>query len=259
MHLQDGARALGGHRAGDDRLDCLGLCQTVGHHQNLAGLHDGLDAHGVGLLGHQILVAVEEALVGLDGGRGQIHAVGLQLKGLARLVEADVAVGAKTQQLQVDAAHAVDDLVVLFAGIRSIGVGAVGQMDGLGADVDLVKQVLVHKAPIAFGMLLGQAAVLVQIDGGDLREIQVALVVPVHQLSVCANRGAAGRQTQHAVGLHNDLCGDDVGSLAGHVLVIFCTNDLHNGEPPVILLCCFQYSIFSGQKGSRFVNKTKCR
>ena len=112
--------------------------------------------------------------------------MGLQLKSLARLVEADVAVGAKAQQLQVDAAHAVDDLVVLFAGIRSIGVGAVGQMDGLGADVDLVKQVLVHKAPIAFGVLLGQAAVLVQIDGGDLREIQVALVVPVHQLSVCA-------------------------------------------------------------------------
>ncbi len=34
----------------------------------VACLHDGADAHGVSLLGHQILVAVKEALVGLDGG-----------------------------------------------------------------------------------------------------------------------------------------------------------------------------------------------
>ncbi len=96
-------------------FDRLGLGQAVGHHQHLAGLHDGLDAHGVGLLGHQIFVAVKEALVGLDGGFGQIDAVGLQLKRIARLVEADVAVRAEAQQLQVDAAHAVDDVVVLLA------------------------------------------------------------------------------------------------------------------------------------------------
>ena len=236
MHLQDGTRTLRGDGAGHDGLDGLGLGQTVGHHQHLAGLHDGLDAHGVSLLGHEVLVAVKEALVGLDGGGGQVHAVGLQLKGFARLVEADVAVGAKAQQLQVDAAHAVDDLVVLCAGVCCIGVGAVGQVDGLRADVHMVKQVLVHEAPVALRMLLGQAAVLVQVDGGDFREVHIALVVPLHQLGIRAHRGAAGGQAQHTVRLHDDLRGDDVCRLAGHILVILCTNDLHSGNLLIFLV-----------------------
>ena len=97
----------------------------------------------------------------------------------------------------------------------------------------MVKQVLVHEAPIAFRVLLGQAAVLVQIHGGHLGEIQVALVVPLHQLGVGPHRGAARCQAQHAVGFHDDLRGDDVGCLAGHILVIFCTNDLHTNNLPV--------------------------
>ena len=157
--------------------------------------------------------------------------MGLQLKGLARLVEADVAVVADAQQLQVDAAHSVDDLVVLCAGILCIGIGAVRQVDLCRVDVHLVEQVAVHEAPVAFRVLLGQAAVLVQIDGGHLRKIDVALVVPVHQLCIRAHGGAAGRQTQHAVGLHNDLCRNDIGCLAGHIRIILCTNDLHHKRP----------------------------
>ena len=153
--------------------------------------------------------------------------MGLQLECLTRLVEADVAVGAEAQQLQVDAAHAVDDVVVLGAGVGRVGVGAVGQMDGLGADVHMVEQVLVHEAPIAFGVLFGQSAVLVEVDGGHFGEVEVALVIPLHQLCVSAHRGASGRQTQHTVRFHDDLRGDDVCRLAGHILVVFCTNDLH--------------------------------
>ena len=121
----------------------------------------------------------------------------------------------------------MDDLVVLCAGILCIGVGAVRQVDLCRVDVHLVEQVAVHEAPVAFRVLLGQAAVLVQIDGGHLRKIDVALVVPVHQLCIRAHRGAAGRQTQHTVRFHDDLRGDDVCRLAGHILVVFCTNDLH--------------------------------
>ena len=127
--------------------------------------------------------------------------------------------------------HSVDDLVVLCAGILCIGVGAVRQVDLGRVDVHLIEQILVHEAPVAFRVLLGQAAVLVQIDGGHLRKIDVALVVPVHQLCIRANGGAAGRQTQHAVGLHNDLCRNDIGCLAGHIRIILCTNDLHHKRP----------------------------
>ena len=109
----------------------------------------------------------------------------------------------------------------------------------------MVKQVAVHEAPIALGVLLRQAAVLVQIDGRDLGEVDIALVVPLDQLLVGAHGGAAGGQTQHAVGLHDDLRRDDIGGLAGHVVIILSTDDLHKKIPPdiservrsVILIC----------------------
>ena len=153
--------------------------------------------------------------------------MGAQLKGLARLVETDVAVVADAQQLQVDAADALDDSVIAGALALGIHVGAVGQVDGFGADVDQIEQVAVHEAPVAFGMLLGQAAVLVQVDAGDLGEVQVALVVPLDQLFIGTHGGAAGGQAQHAVGFHDDLSRDDVGSLAGHVIVVFRADDFH--------------------------------
>ena len=135
VHLQDGGGHLGGDGAEEGLLDDLGLALAVGHHQHLAGLHDGAHAHGVGLLGHQVGVAAEEALVGLDGALGQVDAVGAEREVVGRLVEAYVAVGADAQQLQVDAAQIVDDLVIGLAGGLGVGVGAVGHMDGVGADV----------------------------------------------------------------------------------------------------------------------------
>ena len=162
--------------------------------------------------------------------------MGLQLKGFARLIEADMTIGADAQQLQVDAAQLVDDTVVTGTLGGSVQIGAVRQVGLCRVDVDLAEQVLIHEIPVALGMLFGQAAVLVQIDGGDLREIEVALVVPLHQLGVGAHRGAAGRQTQHTVRFHDDLCGDDVGRFAGHILIIFCADDLHNNAPFIVPL-----------------------
>ena len=158
--------------------------------------------------------------------------MGAQLECLVRLIEADVAVVADAQQLQVNAAHIVNDRVIAGALGGGVHVGAVRQVDGLGTDVDMVKQVAVHEAPVAFGVLLGQAAVLVQVDRRDLGEVDVALVVPLDQLLVGAHGRTAGGQAQHAVGLHDDLGRDDVGGLAGHVVVIFCTDDLHKKIPP---------------------------
>ena len=104
MHLQDACGHLRSDGTEECLLDDLGLACAVCHHEHLACLHDSLDAHGISLLGHQIHIAVKEALVCLNGLGGQVHTVGLQLKGFARLVEADVAVVADAQQLQVDTA-----------------------------------------------------------------------------------------------------------------------------------------------------------
>ena len=172
---------------------------------------------------------------------GIIHSVGgidLQLLGLGPnghigFNEPNEAVVADAQQLQVNAADTVDDGVIAGALGRSVEVRAIRQVDGLGADVHMVKQGAVHEAPIALGVLLRQAAVLVQVDGRDLGEVDIALVVPLDQLLVGAHGGAAGSQAQHAVGLHDDLGRNDVGGLAGHIVVIFCADDLHKRIPPV--------------------------
>ena len=46
---------------------CLG--SAIDHQQHPLGLHNGADAHGVGVGGH-ILPFCEKALVGIDGGGG---------------------------------------------------------------------------------------------------------------------------------------------------------------------------------------------
>ena len=163
--------------------------------------------------------------------------MGAKLKSGTRLVKANVAIVANAQQLQIHAAQMLDDFIIVGALGSSIHVGAGRHMDGFGADVDQVKQVAVHEGPVAFGMLAGQTAVFVQVDGVYFRKIKVALVVPFNQLFVGANGGAAGCQAQHAVGLHDDLCRDDIGRFAGHIIIIFCTNNFH-GEHLLILFLC---------------------
>ena len=83
------------------------LVRAAGHHQDLPGRHDHADAHGQGLAGH-LVPGGEEPGVGLDGALGQVHHVGGHHELLAGLVEADVAVAAHAQQLQVGAAQAAD-------------------------------------------------------------------------------------------------------------------------------------------------------
>ena len=92
----------------------------------------------------------------------------------------------------------------------------------------MVEQVLVHEVPVALVVGPGQTTVLVEVDGGDLGEAQIADLVPVlDQALVGAHGGAAGGQTQNAVGLGDDLGSDDVGGLAGHFGVVLGFDDSH--------------------------------
>ena len=76
-------------------------------------------------------------------------------------------------------------------------------------------------------MVLGQAHILVQVDGLDLGEVQLAGLILGDQLLVGANRAGAGGQAQNAVGLQVDLGGDDVGSLAADIGVILGNDQSH--------------------------------
>ena len=145
-----------------------------------------------------------------------------------RLVEADVAVVADAQQLQVGVAGLLDDAVVLGARGLGVGVGAVRHMGVCLVDVDVIEQVLLHEVVVALGVIVGQATVLVQVVGAHLGEVQVAGLVGLDEVLIGANGRGAGGETQNAAGIHDDLGGDEIRCLAAHVLIVGGMNDTHN-------------------------------
>ena len=142
-----------------------------------------------------------------------------------------MAVGAKAQQLQVDAAQGGDEGLVAGALPLLVGLHAVGHV-GVGlVDVHMVEQVVVHEIAVALVVGHGQTDVLVQIHSADLGEVQFPGLILLHQLGVSSLRAAAGGKTQHAVGLQQDLSGDQVGCLLADIGIIFCRNDTHDADP----------------------------
>lgn len=155
----------------------LSLGLAVGDDQDHAGIHDGLGTHGVGLTGN-IVDAVEQAAVGLNGALGEVDAVRTLGEVVIGLVEADVAVVANAEQLQIRVTGGGDDLVVLRARSGGVGVGAIGHMRVVQVDVDVIEEVLAHEVVIALGIVVRKAAILVQVVGADLGKVDVALLVP---------------------------------------------------------------------------------
>src|SRR5690606_41617344 len=80
------------------------------HKDDLLGLHNGLNAHGNRPCRY-LIYRFEEAGVIPDGTLRQIHHVGGAAKLGARFVKADVAVGADTQNLQINPASLPDQLI----------------------------------------------------------------------------------------------------------------------------------------------------
>ena len=153
--------------------------------------------------------------------------IGALGEGIGRLIEADVAIGAQAQQLQIRAAEAIDNGIVPGAlGVR-VRVHAIGDVAVGLVDIHMVKQVRTHEIGVALVMILGKAHILVQIHGLHPGEVQVAGLILGDQLLVGAHRAGAGGQAQHAVGLQIDLGGDDIGGLPAHVGVILGNNQSH--------------------------------
>ena len=100
------------------------LVLAEGHDDDLAGLEDGADAHGQGLVRHVLLA--EEAAGGVAARhrieRDQARAAVARRAGL---VEADVAGAADAQDLQVDAAGPADQLLVAGAVVLASSSAAI--------------------------------------------------------------------------------------------------------------------------------------
>ena len=141
-----------------------------------------------------------------------------------RLVEADVAVVAQAQKLQVNAASEQDGSLVSIACGLSVGVGAIGHMRVLGAHVDLAEQVLLHEVVVALLVIGRQAAIFVQIERCNAREVDALGFV-------------ARGQTQHAARLFLDQVDNHVGGGFAHFLIVFGHENLHERILLFVVFC----------------------
>ena len=155
------------------------------------------------------------------------HAVGLFGKRLCRLVKADVTVVTQAQKLDVHAAMLFDSGLVGGASCSGIGVGAIGYMRGVGIYVHMVKEMLGHEVVVALHVVVIKAAVLVQVEGGDVFEGDLAGLVVFDELGIEALWSGARCQAKRAIRLLRHDLGDDVCRLAAHFLVVFSDDKLH--------------------------------
>ena len=131
-----------------------------------------------------------------------------------------MAVDPQAKQLQVDAAQVPDDLVIAGAGAVAVGIHAVGDVGVGQIQVDMVEQVVPHEIGVALVVVPVQAHILVQVDGADLGEVQLARLTAADQLLIGPHRAGAGGQPQNAAGLEDDLGGDDIGGGAAERRVV---------------------------------------
>ena len=98
MELQDRSRYLRGDGSADNLLQDLGFVFAADNYQDLSCFHDASNAHGIGLT-RNIVFRSEETLVGIDSAFCQIHTLSAAGECVCRLVEADMSVMAKAQEL----------------------------------------------------------------------------------------------------------------------------------------------------------------
>ena len=219
MHLHDRSRHHGRDRAFHRDLDGVRFVLATGQQQQLARLHDRADAHRDGVLGH-LVNRLEEARVVLTRLLRQRFDARARTERRAWLVESDVAVRADAQHLQVNSACLLDALLVPAAVLLNVIRHAVRHVHPTGIDVDVLEQILPHEVVVALIVFRRQTHVLVQVERGDLGEIQTLFLVHPDQLFVQAQRGAARGQTEHTVRFPANQRRHDLRSLFAHLIVV---------------------------------------
>ena len=227
MEAQKGGGHLGGYGAKHHIINNLGFPLAAGGKEDFFCLHNGAYSHGNRLPRHLGAMG-KKAGIGLDGGLGKVYHMGKFREMAAGLVKPNVAVVADAQQLDIHRADSGQQFLILAAFLLGILGLAAGNMGIFLWNVYFVKEVLVHKITVALVVFRGEAQVFIQVYGLDLGEVQVALLVPVDELVIHPHGAGAGSEAHHAVGLQDDLGGEDIGRLAAHGPIIFGHVDLHS-------------------------------
>ena len=155
---------------------------------------------------------------------------------IRRLVEADVAVVADAEQLQVHAAERFDERFIAGGFRLEVLRKAVRHMRVRLVDVDVVEQVVVHEIAVAVRVVAGKPAVFVEVDRPHAGEVEEPLFAALDQFFVCADGRRARRKAEHAVGLQVHLRADHARGKRAHLLVGFDPHHAHRRH--------FQYQSF---------------
>lgn len=112
-------------------------------------------------------------------------------------VKPDVPVAADAQQLQVDPARFGNFPVIPRAFALQIGRVPIWDMPAFGRQVNVSKQLLIHKIAVTARVPCGQLAVLIQVEGCRVGKIQHACLIQTDQLPVGRDRRRPRGQTEH--------------------------------------------------------------
>ena len=161
MEAEEGCGASGGDIALYECADSCSLALTGSEEKDLASLENAMYTHSERVL-RNVSLGREEAGVSLDGVGGKLNEVSKSLKLSVGLVEADVAVSADTENLNVGAAESVDLSLVLAAELAYVLCSSVGNAGVSLVDVNSVEEVLVHKVAVALIVVGSNGVVLVE-------------------------------------------------------------------------------------------------
>ena len=182
------------HRLSHNR----GLVLAKRQQNHAAGIENRAHAHGDRLAGH---VSLAEEVAGCIGPRHTIERdqPGSALGGAPRLVETDVAGAADAQNLEVDSSHLPDLLLVATAGGENLAPvkGPIGDMDGVGRNVDMVEEMFPHEAAVALQLVGLHRPVFVEVERDNRAKGNTFFAVQTDEFVVDADRRATGRQSQH--------------------------------------------------------------
>ena len=94
-------------------------------------------------------------------------------------------------------------------------------------DIYLVKEVLVHKIPIALVVVRADRIILVKVHRGNLGEINLTGLVHLGKLRIHPLGGGSGSKTEHGIGLLLHNISNDFSGLCGNLCIVLANDNLH--------------------------------
>lgn len=154
----------------DASLQSKRLSLAENNDDDLAGLENSLDTNGQGHARNLVDVIAEKSRVGENGVVCQGLDPGSTGQARPGLVESDVAVLANAGKEEVDTADGLDGIFVGDAlGLEVLGI-AVQDVHVGGVDIDVGEEILPHEGVVGFGVVAGNAHVLIHVESDDMLE-----------------------------------------------------------------------------------------